>query len=170
MKKKKFIINSLAFAGLSAITAIAAPARTEQDNPSENSKGLFDIFTKAKDIKIAQHRSHASHGSHGSHRSSSTGPSITPKYSTPRSNSTPPSSILPKNSMPGSNSPTPLEQFTLRVRRVQTGLMAYGYYNGFIDGQVGPETKSALAKFQKDYGMSITGTITQEVLDAFGIK
>jgi His-Xaa-Ser repeat protein HxsA len=52
---------------------------------------------------------------------------------------------------------------------VQTALLSYGYYNGAIDGVIGAGSKSALSRFQADYGLSVTGTITPEVLDAFGI-
>lgn len=49
------------------------------------------------------------------------------------------------------------------------GLMAYGYYDGPPDGIVGPKTRDALNRFQTDYGLKVTGTITPEVLDAFRI-
>ena len=65
--------------------------------------------------------------------------------------------------------PSSTEQFVLRTKRVQQGLTEYGYYNGKIDGKAGPETKAALSKFQKDFSFTITGTITPEILDAFGI-
>lgn len=55
------------------------------------------------------------------------------------------------------------------VKRVQTALYAYGYYTGAIDGIVGTGTRTAISKFQKDWGLSITGTITPEVLDALNI-
>ena len=67
-------------------------------------------------------------------------------------------------------SPLSTEQFVLRARRVQQGLMDYGYYRGEINGKAGAATKAALSKFQKDYSLTITGTITPEVLDAFGIN
>jgi peptidoglycan hydrolase-like protein with peptidoglycan-binding domain len=47
--------------------------------------------------------------------------------------------------------------------------MAYGYYNGAIDGVIGAGSKSALSRFQADYNLKVTGTITPQVLDAFGI-
>ena len=34
---------------------------------------------------------------------------------------------------------------------------------------MGPETKAAISRFQKDYKLSITGTITPEVLGALDI-
>jgi His-Xaa-Ser repeat protein HxsA len=55
------------------------------------------------------------------------------------------------------------------VKRVQTALYTYGYYTGAIDGVVGTGTKTALSKFQKDWNLKITGTITPEVLDALNI-
>jgi len=175
VKKKNFIIGSLAIAGLSATPVIAAPTRVESESSIKNSTGLFTVFSAQKEIKTAQHRSHQSHSSHGSHRSSSSGsrsyPSAIPAPTpTPRrSDSTAPSSILPKSSYSNQGTLSATEQFVERAKRVQQGLTAYGYYSGEIDGKVGPLTKAALSKFQKDFSLTITGTITPEVLDAFGI-
>lgn len=47
--------------------------------------------------------------------------------------------------------------------------MAYGYYDGDIDCIVGSKTREALRKFQQDFNLRVTGTITPEVLDAFRI-
>jgi peptidoglycan hydrolase-like protein with peptidoglycan-binding domain len=47
--------------------------------------------------------------------------------------------------------------------------MTYGYYDGAIDGIVGPKTRAALLRFQEDFGLKITGTITPEVLDALRV-
>lgn len=55
------------------------------------------------------------------------------------------------------------------VERVQRGLTAYGYDVGVIDGIVGPATRSALERFQADYALPVTGTITPAVLQALGI-
>lgn len=169
MKKKHFLIGSLALAGLST-SAAAVPTKPEPKQSLENSIALFTIFSAQKEVLTAQHRSHKSHGSHRSSASGSrsyTAPTPTP---TPRrSDSTPPSSILPKSSLTGKAALSPIEQFTERAKRVQEGLTAYGYYNGEIDGKVGPETKAALSKLQKDFSLTITGTITPEVLDVFGI-
>lgn len=54
--------------------------------------------------------------------------------------------------------------------QVQTALLAYGYYEGPIDGKVGSGTKSALRLYQEANGLKVTGTITNEVLDALGIS
>ena len=56
------------------------------------------------------------------------------------------------------------------MKRVQSGLKAYGYYTGGIDGQVGPETRAALLRLQSDFGLKQTGTITPEVLKALSIE
>lgn len=53
--------------------------------------------------------------------------------------------------------------------QVQSALTAYGYYNGLIDGTVGPTCKTALMAMQSDYRLKVTGTITPEVLDALNI-
>lgn len=54
--------------------------------------------------------------------------------------------------------------------RVQLGLIAYGYYNGKVDGIIGKQSKAALSRFQSDYSLKVTGTITPEVLSALGIS
>lgn len=53
---------------------------------------------------------------------------------------------------------------------VQFALSAFGYYHGAIDGFLGTETKAALARFQKDSNMEVTGTINAEVLKVFGVR
>lgn len=170
MKKKHFLIGSLALAGLST-SAGAAPVVPKTEQSLENSTGLFTVFSAQKEVLTAQHRSHKSHGSHRSSSGGSRSYSAPVATPTPRrSDSTPPSSILPKSSYSGSSSLSAVEKFTARAKRVQSGLTAYGYYNGEIDGKVGPATRAALSKFQKDYSLSITGTITPEVLSAFGIS
>lgn len=51
--------------------------------------------------------------------------------------------------------------------QVQISLLAAGYYDGEIDGIIGPMTRDAIERYQRDNGMAVTGTITPEVLDAF---
>ncbi|MGO7335831.1 peptidoglycan-binding domain-containing protein [Rhizobium leguminosarum] len=50
---------------------------------------------------------------------------------------------------------------------MQSGLKAYGYYalTGVADGN----TRAALSQMQKENSLKVTGTITTEALDAFGI-
>lgn len=53
--------------------------------------------------------------------------------------------------------------------QVQTALLSYGYYEGPIDGIIGAGSREALRRFQNDFNLEVTGTITPQVLDAFGI-
>lgn len=184
---KKFLIPSLIVAGFSGGHAQASNAPVDEDFDADRKMSMYDVFRQQHTYDLAGHRSHSSHGSHSSHRSSSGGGYTAPRQAAPRSvaptplytppttsrnsSSTPPSSILPSppaqatRVLPG-NSAT----FQRIAMQVQTALMAYGYYNGAIDGIIGASSKSALSRFQADYSLKVTGTITPEVLDAFGIS
>lgn len=181
---------------LQAQDATDGASRTPMPEPDY--AGLVRKFAQDHYFHLAQHRSHSSHASHASHRSGSSGiprapvytppaprlpratpiPSPTPS-STRNERSTPPSSILPSSpqtaprslySPPVPSSTVPSRsQIETVVCKVQTGLMAYGYYDGQIDCVVGPMTRAALRRFQEDYSLKVTGTITPEVLDAFRI-
>ncbi|WP_409566640.1 peptidoglycan-binding domain-containing protein [Rhizobium leguminosarum] len=52
---------------------------------------------------------------------------------------------------------------------MQSGLPAYGYYAGSLTGVVDEDTRAALSQMQKDNKLKVTGTVTTEVLNAFGI-
>lgn len=52
---------------------------------------------------------------------------------------------------------------------VQAALQQQGYYRGPVDGIVGPGTQSAIAAYQRDNGLRVTGTITHGVLRDLGI-
>ena len=177
---KKFLIPSLLMAGFSGGQAAAS---MQPDTGSDNvakAPSMFDVFRQNHTYTRAGHSSHASHGSHSSHRSSSGGgytaprSTQTPLYTAPspsrNTTSTQPSSILPSppaaasRVLPGNSG-----SFQRIAMQVQSALLAYGYYNGTIDGIIGAGSKSALSRFQSDYSLSVTGTITPEVLDAFGI-
>lgn len=195
MKKRQFLISSLAAAGiLPAQTTPATPANgwPQGASPPDDEDALVQRFAQDHGFTLAQHRSHSSHGSHSSHRSGSSGrvrtpprtappprvPRVTP---TPRpapaprtrnQNSTPPSSILPSSPAiaPREEAIAPTRSELQRiVLLVQIGLASYGYYEGELDGIMGPMTRDALRRFQQDYGLTVTGTITPEVLDAFKI-
>lgn len=171
--RKKFLITSLLAAGIPTTVADAAidPQAGWQDRQTPT---IFSIFRQTHTYTLAGHTSHRSHSSHSSHRSSSGGyraPSPpTPLYMPPSSNSTPPSSILPSppanalRTLPGNTA-----AFTRIAMEVQAALTAYGYYSGPIDGVIGSASRAALSKFQADYSLNVTGTITPEVLDAMGI-
>ena len=52
---------------------------------------------------------------------------------------------------------------------VQQQLQRDGYYNGPIDGSLGPMTREAIAAFQADNGLSVTSVIDQPTLAALGV-
>lgn len=48
------------------------------------------------------------------------------------------------------------------IQQAQQQLRSQGLYNGAIDGQLGPEMKSALLQFQQRNGLPQTGTLDQQ--------
>ena len=52
------------------------------------------------------------------------------------------------------------------VRWAQVELRNLGLYNDSLDGVIGPETKQALATFQKAKGLNQTGTLDPQTADA----
>ena len=156
-------------------------------------------FTLANHSSHSSHASHSSgysggHSSHASHSSGyGTGSPVytyptTPTYNPPtpapapvpapayRPRSlyaTPPAPTSPSPTTPLAAAPQTLrggtERFTSIVRRVQLGLLAYGYYEGAIDGVVGASMKASLRRFQTDFKLPVTGTITPQTLDALRI-
>lgn len=142
----------------------------------------------------SSHRSggggHYSHSSHSSHRSSTGGYDGTytaPLYDSPAPASpSPPPPATPtryvplRSAQPGEATPPPAdavpslsgrsERFKSIVKRVQIALLAQGFYQGAIDGVVGPGLRSSIRRFQGAKTLPITGTITAEVLDALRVS
>ena len=56
------------------------------------------------------------------------------------------------------------------VRSAQAALETQGYNPGSIDGQMGPNTRTALIKFQQDKGLTPSGTLDNATLAALGVK
>ena len=52
---------------------------------------------------------------------------------------------------------------------VQEALAAAGYYNGPIDGLLGPMTREAIAAYQADNGLAITSAIDEPTLATMGL-
>ena len=50
------------------------------------------------------------------------------------------------------------------MRAVQSELAKLGYYHGPIDGVMGDATEAALARYQEDHDLSVTGTVTLPVV------
>jgi hypothetical protein len=55
------------------------------------------------------------------------------------------------------------------VSDTQRALAQQGYYNGPIDGMLGPMTRSALRGFQADHGLAATAAIDQPTLYSLGL-
>jgi len=53
---------------------------------------------------------------------------------------------------------------------VQERLAREGYYRGQIDGVFGQETRAAIAQFQSNHGLRVTGALTNETLAALGLR
>jgi His-Xaa-Ser repeat protein HxsA len=62
------------------------------------------------------------------------------------------------------------QRFASIVRRVQIALLAQGFYDGPINGAVGPATRAALREFQRSRDLEETGTITPPTLDALRVS
>jgi hypothetical protein len=56
------------------------------------------------------------------------------------------------------------------VSAVQSELAKLGYYNGAIDGTLGDQTEAAIARYQEDRDLSVTGTVDAATLQSLGIK
>ena len=176
MKSRAFLIPSLVMAGFGAPIAAqesGSGATAVSESEERGKSAATALFRADKPIQLAQHRSHSSHSSHSSHRSSSGSGGYyppAPVYSPP------PPPPPPPRSRPNTlfNRPSieigSQDGFEAVVKRVQSGLKAYGYYTGERDGQVGPETRAALLRLQSDFGLKQTGTITPEVLKALSIE
>jgi hypothetical protein len=55
------------------------------------------------------------------------------------------------------------------IANVQSALQQQGYYNGEVDGLIGPLTRGAIADYQRDHGLYTTSTIDQPTLRSLGI-
>lgn len=56
------------------------------------------------------------------------------------------------------------------IKAVQKKLNKLGYDCGTADGVAGSKTKSAIKKYQKAEGLSVTGSVNKELLKSLGIK
>jgi hypothetical protein len=55
------------------------------------------------------------------------------------------------------------------ISAVQSGLAKLRYYRGAIDGVEGDETQAALARYQQDRDLSVTGTLSPDTLQSLGL-
>ena len=49
--------------------------------------------------------------------------------------------------------------FELPSKDIQQALKGAGYYQGAVDGKIGPSTKSAVKAFQQDHGLDADGVV-----------
>lgn len=152
----------------------------EQADPAWNEDPVLlpNTLNRDADDRYAAHRSHSSHSSHRSHRSSSGGSRTrTPSVPQPAPQAVPrpaPSPAKPApQQVPGTTKalPRPTQQdLSVMVVRVQAALMRLGYYNGDVDGLLGPLTRAALKSFQKAQGLTQTGRMDLETLSRLSIS
>ena len=55
------------------------------------------------------------------------------------------------------------------IANVQAALQQQGYYQGEVDGLIGPFTRDAIANYQRDHGLYTTSTIDQPTLQSLGM-
>lgn len=55
------------------------------------------------------------------------------------------------------------------IYAVQEALVDEGYDPGRADGVLGPRTRAAIRAFEGDYGLSVTGMVTQDLIDNMGL-
>jgi hypothetical protein len=67
----------------------------------------------------------------------------------------------------GANNAPPQPDVT--VSSVQTQLTQLGYYNGPVDGLFGPTVRDAVARYQTDQNLEVTGSLSPETLQALGV-
>ena len=53
---------------------------------------------------------------------------------------------------------------------VQQALARAGYYNGPIDGSIGPMSRRAISNYQADRGMRVTGHSDSNLLNSLGLQ
>jgi|SRR5215469_12462378 len=55
------------------------------------------------------------------------------------------------------------------IANVQSALQQQGYYQGDVDGLIGPLTRAALVDYQRDHGLYETAAIDQPTLESLGM-
>jgi Putative peptidoglycan binding domain len=66
-------------------------------------------------------------------------------------------------------SSSPSEDPAQVVANVQSALQQQGYYQGDIDGVLGPQTRAALAEYQSAQGLEPTGAVDEPTLETLGM-
>lgn len=55
------------------------------------------------------------------------------------------------------------------LENVQLALRDQGYYRGAVDGLIGPQTRAALAAYQRDHGLVVTAAVDEPTLVTLGL-
>jgi hypothetical protein len=63
----------------------------------------------------------------------------------------------------------PAEDLAQVVANVQSALQQQGYYQGDVDGVLGPQTRAALAEYQSAQGLEPTGAVDEPTLETLGM-
>jgi len=56
------------------------------------------------------------------------------------------------------------------IGAIQERLAREGYYRGQIDGVLGQKTRAAIAEYQSNHGLRVTGALTNETLASLGLR
>ena len=56
------------------------------------------------------------------------------------------------------------------VANVQEQLQGQDYYHGEVDGLLGPQTRAALADYQRDHGLTTTGAVDEPTMASLGFE
>ena len=75
----------------------------------------------------------------------------------------------PYNYSDDSSSASHVQPSDPNVSAVQSKLEQLGYYHSTVDGILGDETQAAIARYQEDHDLSVTGTLTPATLDSLGV-
>jgi len=178
-----------------ATNAMVIPKDPEPD--AKDAPHAVSLLNERVSAELLQHRSHSSHASHGSHRSSSGGgyrrptPAPAPPPSPPREREPPrqdpparqpteraadplgqeprPAQSIPDSKKPRSVSDLDPEAVKNVVMRMQLALQFEGYYQGIIDGSMGPSTRDAVKRFKKAKGIPGDTVFDTQTLNALGV-
>jgi Putative peptidoglycan binding domain len=77
------------------------------------------------------------------------------------------SGVQPDDNSAPINNGVPVPDET--VQAVQTRLTQLGYYNGPVNGIFDPLTRDALAQYQIDTHLTVTGSLSPDTLQSFGL-
>ena len=56
------------------------------------------------------------------------------------------------------------------IADVQSALQQEGYYSGTITGTLDDQTRAALAAYQRDYALPITGSVDEATVESLGLQ